>query len=299
MNRCFHHLGFVTALLALGACSSGSSTGESPEAETGSLSYIVSGNRIITKTQKQTMNYCIGTEMKTKVFDMESDTVAYVISGNTLTLTGPAEFDDYDAKVEIITTGTRMGSGSGLEGRWLKTDEQYRVVSGDLDAELEARIAASNYNSVFVKEAWLEFKNGKITYHADINTAAQFADSWKENEKYYDISAKIVDQYTIELVGNKTQEIVRIGITPSQDRTYSSNRTDHKEHQFQAIPKTCPNEIMPKWFQEFQSDNMKLETSFTPLEKAALSRIHSPKVLSKPAGTGFRSAFSSVPLKSL
>lgn len=272
----------LLAAVLLG-CSGGKSTNpdamnEEGRSESATHPYTVSGNQIITPAYADTSYFCFGSELETETYMLGPDTVAFSVSGNTLTLITRTDTTMSGAVVEWISNFTRSGSGAGLIGAWKHGENFYRVLSGDLTEgekhEIDLEMAQSSQIEPFY-EFSLIFTENTITTSVDILTAELFLHQWNAaifpgdvpNSAKYDISVVIVDRLTVELRGSKTGETVRIKILPKGDRTYTSNNAGHPESRYISDSKTCPNDYEPLWFRNFKEENP-LENGLLPTGKS-------------------------------
>lgn len=240
--------------------------------------YTVSGNQFIIPVYVDTSYFCLGSETETDTILIGPDTVAFSISGNTLTTVTRTDTTLSGAVVQWVTDFTRSGSGTGLPGTWKNPESVYRVISGELTQgekyEIDLEMEQSTQFERFYKVS-VTFTENTLTSSVDISSAELFVFQWNNalfpgevpDSAKFDITATIVDQYTAELKGRKSGETVRIKILPKGDRIYSSSKADHPESRYISESKTCPNDFEPLWYDDFKEENS-LENGMLPAEKS-------------------------------
>ncbi|HKP95356.1 MAG TPA: hypothetical protein VJ385_06320 [Fibrobacteria bacterium] len=274
MHRTLARAALLTALVsayALTGCLSDSSgeTATPSLAASGTTPYSVSGEWILNPAHDDTGFYCSGNTLDSEVYENGADSVRFKIAGEKLSIYHSSDTARSGAVVEWISVYTRSGAGSGLEGTWTATDEGYQVVSGTLTAaektEHDSDLMWSKHYSSY-KTVSVRFANGIITSSFDLNTAALFMERWngiapgqvdQPDSAQFDMTARAVDKYTVEFKGRKTGETVRVTTSPIDDKTYVSDQSAHAIHRYYGKPKTCPNEVEPLWYREFQTGNSK------------------------------------------
>jgi hypothetical protein len=303
------HLIYPAALILAATALTGCLTGNSSGTGNGGLGeqfrisdYSVAGNKIIMPGSNDTEYYCMGNALQTQIDTGEADTVEFVISGATLTVYTHPYTRQSGAEIQRYTLLQRVGSGSGLEGTWSSADVGYRVLSGTLTAEdkseLDANFAENSRRNSLLKFS-LQFVNGKMITFVDADVAALFVEEWNDesfsnelpDSARYDISVKAVDRSTVELKGRKSGETVRITGAFMGDEIYTSDLPAHAKYTHFRIPKSCPNDDVPDWYEEFRSANQKVPSV---LEKSGGLGKKSGEMRPK---NGFRPHFDFFPLK--
>ncbi len=232
--------------------------------------YTIVGNTVITPVNFDTTYECGPNGLIPYIDTSAADTVTYEISGQTMTVKLPGlDTVGSGAVIQNISTYTRVGSGSGLEGTWTMNGFSYTVISGTLtDAEkiqLDKFVAEfytfSAYNSMQVI-----FTNGMLYTKTDTKTAEQFIAEWngintpptvQADSTRYDVSLIALDKHTVVLKGNKLAETVTLLINNDGSRVYTSNISGHAEYHYANPTKTCPNNLEPDWYTQFLIGNVK------------------------------------------
>lgn len=268
----------------------------------GVSSYTVLGNRLITPMHEDTSYSCLGTELRTTIKKTGPDSADFQVLGDTLKIANAPDTTSSGAILHLTSIFARVGTGSGLEGKWKLSDQSYQVISGTLTSvekdNYENDIANSKHIYSSYVTATVELSGGKITSTVDANTAGLFMESWngsnpvifhKADSTKYDMTAKAIDAHTLEFHGRKTGETVRLVMTSSGgnftgDIVYTSDKAGNAEFHYNVKSKTCPNPAQPDWYVAFQNANMK------PGTKAKIGEI--------PAEKDFSPAIPFIPLKS-
>ncbi len=273
------------AAMLSGCLTDGSSSGSSPSGLRRDIgAYSIQDGKIITPAKPDTSYYCNDTTLEFDVYSGGPDTLPFELSGNTLTLLQP-NFDTLasGAVIQSLSLANRVGSGSGLEGSWTFSEWSYRVVSGALSADEKSkwdlqqsqRNAESKYSS-----GWVQFSGGAITTYEDTRTADKFVADWNglnhsfespnsQDSANYNISARTLSKYTVELKGRTKAETVQLTINNDRSRVYTSNVAGHGEYHYDYPPKTCPNPMEPDWYLTFLSDNAKNGQGVLPKRSAS------------------------------
>jgi hypothetical protein len=265
-------LALILAAASFTGCLFGGSSEESAVdigEETGSEEYSVSGNRIIKPGFDVTNRYCDGDSMHVDTYRVGADTVEFSISGEVLSINDSrVHAHPHDAIIQWTSLFMRIGSGSGLEGSWLYTGREYRVVSGALASEEKAELDRQrDYRGPLfeLNQVNLLIGGGLIRSYRDRPGAKIFMAIWngaftgtgdQADSARYAIAVKEADRNTVELKGLKSGETVRVEETP-ESTTYTSDQGGHATHVFSSNPKTCPNETHPEWYEQFKSANLK------------------------------------------
>jgi hypothetical protein len=306
MNRSLYPAALLLATFAFTGCLLGNSGdgAVSMGGEAAVIPYVLAGNKIISGGQPDTDFYCEGDVPHTEVYPGHPDTVEFQVSATTMTIYNSIDTSRLGVVVQRIATLLRVGPGSGVEGTWKEGDQSYRVLSGTLSAEEKAE-----YDSDLVRSkkymAYTEYSvvigAGRITTYVDARTADRFIADWNgtlsdhpedADSLRYDMTAKAVDKYTVELKGRKTGETVRVTRSPLGDMTYTSDNPAHAAYHYIHNARTCPNDPQPQWYSEFQSNNSK-EPGI--LQKSG--QIHPKADFSRPL-QGLPRPFRGFPLKS-
>jgi hypothetical protein len=245
------------------------------------MSYTISGNNIITLSTLKidTLKSCNGSVMTTR-YDTVSkpgyDTVAYVLTSNTLIVLGvnggdSGSFTNPAAKVVYDQVFTRQGTGTDLIGSWKSTGRQYRLVSGTLtSAERQqldsamvadaAQMAVGNYTELSITADKIN-----VYQHGIINNSSwadYFIAGWN-NQQLDSITITKINDSSVRLVGRTSGETVTI--TNSTDGiTYTSSNSAHAAYTYYNNPTTCPNDYYPSWFWLFLAANPKAAAKVTP-----------------------------------
>lgn len=237
--------------------------------------YTVAGNRIIMVTEGDTLSYCHGSERRELARPSETDTLEFHLDRDRITVynapeaAGPAPGPG--PVVRISWEAGRVGPGSGLEGHWRIRKFDHHLVSGSLGDSLktawEDRMRAwRRGNALGISE--LELREGRAYARSDIRWADLFVAEWNgeletdrpadsADRARYDIAAKALDKYTVELKGRRNGETVRIEYSKKGHRTYSSDAAGRLPYQEAGEPATCPDDPDRQWYGAFKAANAK------------------------------------------
>lgn len=271
----------LAALFAFTGCSDLGESGPRPLATEPDYigEYSVDQDRILMTTVGDTLSYCDGPERKVLGHPTETDTLRFHIGGDRLKVFNAPEVDGpaegAGPVVQISWEASRVGggaSGSGgnaLEGHWRIGKFEYNLVSGVLTDSLlsgwERRMRAwRRGNALGISE--IEFKEGRAYARSDIRWADLFVADWNgeldpdaggADRGIYEIDAKALDRYTVELTGRVTGEVVRITFSKKGVRTFSSVRDGRQAYEVTGEPASCPENPDRTWFEAFKAENLR------------------------------------------
>lgn len=239
-----------------------------------SVEYRLENGKIILLPRQDTRYECLenGT-LSAEVRTTPAESLDYEQRGDTLYVGDYDETFGSGAKVEGLDLFLRSASGSGIGGQWTLQDGKriYRLVSGEPTPQEQAHIddmARSQVSDRRIGTRTYRFRDDTLTLFFDFRSAEDFLADWngkkyldaseKPDSATYAISVAIMDKNTVELVGMKTGEKVRIHSTDLAIRTYSSDVSGHAAYTHDQSPKTCPtNPATPDWYDAFLKANAK------------------------------------------
>ena len=255
-----------------------------------SHSYVTIGGNKIIDTIVDTSYGCQGSLLQVYK-DTSIDSQSYDLQGNTLSYLRDESLFTYDpitmsysasahAVVQFKQGFTRVGSGSGLQGRWKFTEYSYSVLSGALTSADSGYVTLSDEAGIikgflYYGTLELQFTATDILGYYDYQSAKSFLDDWngtpygqapdslKAIGALYNIYVVKVDQYTVRLTGNVTHEVVTEYEGNDGTSITTSNNPQHKVHRYNRngnydIPK-CPYtaDTSGDWIDPFYTDNLK------------------------------------------
>lgn len=263
--------GLSLAVLALSGCLSGGEGGENPQAPSGNpdktYPYVVQGDEIIDPPTADTSYGCHGDTLAPRVVPGPADTTPFRINGDTLTLVISVDTPEVGAAVERVLRLARTAGRDGLEGTWRYLEEDYRIIAGTLtpdgQAQLDADFASIRFRDSF-REVVYVIGGGFIRIYEDERTAERAIARWNGSDPSvrktadsakYEMDVRIVDKYTVEYRGRRTSETVRVTEKPNGDLDFVSLDPSHPPAHILTTPTSCPPEVIPAWYFEFQAAN--------------------------------------------
>jgi hypothetical protein len=261
------HCALLLAAAALAGCLFDNSSGapKDPGPVTNTTTYSVKGNTITLLPSTRSHAYCDMDTLKTLIDTLKGDTVEFQIAGPALRVTWDRDTMESGAVVLQSAVFSRQGSGTGLNGLWLSSGQEYKVVSGTLTESEKAgydRYVDYEADRRIETKSWLRFADGKLTGYESKDHAALFIREWNSDEygrlpmtMTYAIDVLAIDPLTIELKGRMNGETVRIAWSGREDAAYSSSMPAHATYRHFRDPTSCPNDNGPQWYGEFLQAN--------------------------------------------
>lgn len=267
-------MALLLAAICMAACSGhGGGTGPAitePLPNGGAIfdfSYVMRGNTLVI-TPKYQITYCLGDSL---AFDSRIDkslAFEFEVDGNTLRNPRTLDTLKSGAVVRYTQNYQRVGYGTGLQGIWVRAADSYRVISGFPDAAERMQqdsVIERSKTSLLYHENRITITETLYSEYSDFDFAAQYIDNW--NGKFnpfvvpdsakYDIALRIVDKYTVDLIGLNSNETVHFTFYPNYDHIYTSSDPAHAPLHYYGEPKTCPNSYEPAWYKGFLNENRK------------------------------------------
>ena len=272
-------ISFNLAIIFMGCVTNESAGPTTPEGDPGFYaSYTILGSNLKFPAQSKTYNECSSqNELISKVTTIKEDSMNFNIHGDTLDLgMNHPESRPSGAIVQLVTLFLRKGSGSGLDGQWVRIGSKY-LLNGTFSPEemayynkSEIDISLDHAGNTFV----LDFQNGLMKSYLDTQTAERFLGNWNNgftgpfedtvppvmDISIYDITVKVLEKHKVQLKGSITGETVTISHPDQDGAIYSSSNSSHLEFTFSRIPKSCPAEFEPSWYKEFIYANKKMDS---------------------------------------
>lgn len=259
MKKPYLALCLAATLLSAG-CNSKNPTAPSTGILDGSATYTTSGNKLILFTPEQEVRHCDGLNLVTETQPADTDTIFYELSGNTLSLwEDSSTFASGAIAVEKMIFG-RSGSGSGLPGTWNFQDVEYAITGTATTAEQDSVATEASAESLALANTKLQVRvqGTSVSYYITPDISALFVANSPVDTSLFDIAFSGSGS-ALEMTGNKSHEVVTVSMNSQQDVIIASSNTQHATHTYYQNPTTCPNDMMPEWFEQFFLSNLKLQ----------------------------------------
>lgn len=261
-----------TALLQI-ACEEGTSSNPGPIS--GEYFRIYGGSvllepgRIIRVYDARMQTWCLGSELQSDSVGPVTHTEEYLLEGGILTIFHEPGTLWSGAIFQEGRKYHRLSGSVGLEGVWEDAGPTHRMVSGILSeeekGELDRRVAIWKEHSRF-RMVGVEFRSGKfhiLEYYRRLGEA--FLEDWnrdpepgemapRPNRKTHNIEVRLIDENTVELIGGKTGETIKISYNPRGWRTVSSDHPLHAGFTSGDIVQSCP--YPGAWLDEYYRANV-------------------------------------------